>query len=427
VVGHNGHTFDMATAYELVFNNLKVNTAPGSVPKTLFFCARNSVGSGAGMHRFNNIGVADGATFSFIFYGYGSEENFFYANEWFNAQPGSALVSHNATNPSAFTSTFVPIAKGEQSNSVNRHSCCDYFQLGNSDSHNEVVFSLENTDDFSFRDGLWGCSHGDAYVIVSGSQPSNRLTFDSIRGEPLGTQPAHGVDVTANSGTHTAWTFNNVNGDCSGFFLPFSSGASIKNLAIRATVATSGSLVLAYNMSNSIIETMVDSIVQGQTGGSVSNNVFIGGRNNVTAGGGTFSSNIYADNFSGEFGVDGDLVAPTVTPCTGALTANSQWQLRLSPNGKTIFLELSSTIGVASAAASFSFGTVIPAAYRPATTLVFGGILIQDNGTLSNQPGKVTVTSFGVITVNKDMVGSAAFTAGTAAGIPSNVIVNWNL
>lgn len=425
-VGHNGHAFDLATSYECTFNNLCFGTAPGSVPKSLFFCARNVAGSDAGLHRFNNV-RATNCTCSFIYYGYGSEQNNFINCCIENNQPGATLFSHNATNPSNYTSTFVTIATGSQSNAVHRHSGGSYFNFGNSGSHNEYIFALDNAMNFTFRDGLWGCAHGGGYVLVQQTACIN-ITFDSIRGEPLSTQPTNGVTITATNGVNIGWTFNNVTGDTSGFFLNTVSGTSIQNLAMRATTTTSGNLVLVYNLSNSVIETMIDSGVAGQVGGNVSSNVFIGGRNNVTLTGVTITTpNIYIDNFTGTVGFDNDSITTSSSACTGALTTSISYKMVIAPNGKQVTCRLPSIQGMTTAAASFALAVAIPAQYRPSSNLR-NLVAIVDNGSTLNQPGQVVINaSTGVISIFKDIVGTGNWTNGTTGGLASETDLTWSI
>ena len=279
IIGHAGHGFDLSGSTELVFNNVSATSAPGMVPKTLFFMARNTAGSGAGIHRFNNVRTASNCTFSNVFYSYGSEENIYSNCEIYNSQGGSTCFNHTTTNTSAYSSTFMSIASGNQSNSVHRHVGGSYVNLGNSGSVNEVVFQLEGCANFTFRDGMWDCPNGLAYVRVVGvgvGRASVFLTFDSIRGEPGGgAHPTYGVDVvssgTTGSNSHVFWTFNNVYSDSSGELLNFASGAEIQNLTLRACGAQSGKLLAIYNMSQSIVENGT-SLVTGQAGATVQSN-----------------------------------------------------------------------------------------------------------------------------------------------------------
>jgi len=307
-IGHSHHGFDLSGSTELSFNNLTVTTASGFVPQTLFFMARDSSGAGAGEHRFNNIRTSNFATFSNVFYSYGSEENIYLNCEILNAQAGSTCFNHNCTNTSGYSSAFITIASGSQSNSVHRHIGGSYFNFGNSGSGNEVVFQLEGCANFSFRDGLWHCPNGLAYVRVVGTVPSIFLTFDSIRGEPTSAQPVYGVDVVATGTTgvnsNVFWTFNNVYSNSSGELLNFAASTEVQNLTMRASGGVSGKLLSVYNMSHSIVE-QGSSLVTGLAGGTIQSNYFVGSRSAITLNGSDVT-NLFADTALGRFGVTGD-------------------------------------------------------------------------------------------------------------------------
>lgn len=308
-IGHSHHGFDLSGSTELSFYNLTATTAGGIVAQTLFFMARNSSGSGAGLHRFCNIRTPTTATFTNVFYSYGSEENIYLNCEIYNAQPGSTCFNHNCTNTSGYSSSFITIATGSQSNSVHRHSGGGYFNLGNSGSGNEVVFQLEGCANFTYRDGLWYCPNGLAYVRVVGTGIASAfLTFDSIRGEPGSTHPSYGVDVVSTGTTgvnaHVFWAFNNVYSDSGAELLNFASTAEIQNLTMRACGGTSGKLLSVYNMSHSVVEHGT-ALVTGQAGGTVQSNFFVGSRSDITLGGSDIT-NLFADTGAGRFGVTGD-------------------------------------------------------------------------------------------------------------------------
>lgn len=432
IIGHNGIAFDLATSYECTFNNMVVATSPGSVPKSLFFSARNTAGSGCGIHRFHNLRTPTTLTATWIFYGYGSEENNFIDCLCYNAQGASGMFSHNATNPSGFTSTFVSIATGNQSGTVNRHIGCDYYNIGNSGSQNEFVFQLEDTANFTFRDGLWACANGISYVSILGNQASLNLTFDSIRGEPIGTGPTYGVYVapSVTGIIHTNWTFNNVTSNASNELVHFLStnGPSMQRLImLGCNSLISGLLLSAYNLSDSLIETLQDSGVTGQAGGTVGGNLFIGGRNNINLTPSTISPvNQYIDNVGGGFGIDGDLYIPPTAACTGALTTSSSfWRIRLAPNGRQVTLLIFATVGTLTGNPSFTYGAVIPSQYCPPVNCWFPCFVEDNNATLA-QPGLLQVTSGGVISILKS-AGGGNFTNATTGGLQMATSVTWDL
>lgn len=426
--GLTGHGFDCAGSTEFTFNNVTFRNAAGIVPQSMFFCARNAIGSGAGTHRWNNCRCPSNSTFVEIYYGYGSEENTFVNNEWYNAESGSGVASCNATNPANFKSSFITVATGAQSNADHRFSYGNsFFNLGNSGSQNEVCIQIENAENLTFRDGLLGCAHGLADVQILGNTASVNLTFDSIRGEDIGTQPLYGFYVSPSSAgvTHSSWTFNNVTADAVNELLHFTStnAPSIQNLNMRASTCTSGKELSVYNMSDSIIETMQDSIVTGQSGGTVSANLFIGGRNNVALNG-TFSGNLYADNSAGQFGADNDLFAAASTACTGALPTSVVWTL--VKTGQQIQLDLPVTLGTTTAATSYAYGVALPTTYRPSTDKWFPCI-IQDASATQAASGIIQISaSTGIITVFRNTTGGD-FTNGGTGGLQTGTSVGWRL
>jgi hypothetical protein len=431
IIGHTGHGFDLATSVECSFRHMVPTNVAGTVPKTVFFCARNPAGSGAGIHRFEDIRVPTTATFNFIYYGYASEENTWINCEWYNNQPGSGLASCNATNPSGFTSSYVSIATGSQSNADHRFAYGNsLFNTGNSGSQNEVCIQIENLLNFTWRDGLLGCAHGLGTVQVLGSSATGNLSFDSSRGEPLGTQPLYGVVVSPSTTgvVHVSWTFNNMTADAPNELLHFvaTNNPSIQNLNMKACTCTSGKLLSVSSMSDSIIETMQSSTVVGVAGGAVTNNVFMGARANVTLGG-TFSGNLYVDNLGGGFGIDGDSFVSASTACTGALTTAISYTVRLGPSGKEVILELPSIVGTTTAAASFTLGVPLPVQFRPPANLR-QPCIIEDSGGTLNQLGQIFVTaSTGVVIVFKDIVGTGTWTNGQTGGLPALTEVKWGL
>ncbi len=420
-----GHVFDLSTSYECTFNNFALTSIGSALINAIFFCARNVAGSGAGIHRFNNIRTSSVTQATAIGYQYASEENIWLNCELYNAKNGSIILSWNDTNPQGWTSTFVTIASGSQSNVEHRSIGCSFFNFGNSGSQNETCLQLVNAGNIKIRDGLFACAHGRSYVDALGTA-NNFVTLDSIRGEILGggQQPQYGIYIGA-TGTSVDWMLNNSQGDAVNEYLHMNTGTSIQNLAMRVCTNSSGKILSAYNMSASIIESMQDSVITGQVGGSVTGNLFLGGRNNITLSG-TASGNLYADNFAGGFGIDGDSYISPSTACTGALTVSVSYTVRLMPNGKDVKLNLPAIVGTASAATNFTINPALPVQFRPGATLR-QPIIIEDNGGTLNQLGQVIISTAGVITVFKDIVGTATFTAAAGAGLPAETEVGWGL
>lgn len=425
IIAHTGHGFDLATSRECTFNNVVATNLAGTVPKTLFFMARNNVGSGAGVHRFNNVRTPSACTFTQISYGYGSEENVWTNCFIYNNQPGSYVHNHNQTNPSAYTSTFVTIAAGAQSNAGHWHKSCSYFNSGNSGAANEAVFAVENASNFEFDTGLWYCPHGLCYLRVGGTAASNWITVRAVRGEPDATHPTYGVEVVSTGTTgvnaHSNWIFEQVGSDATNELLHFADTAEIANLRTLVCTPTSGKLLSVYLMQKSIIE-HINGIISCRAGGTVQMCTFIGARSNITFSG-TDSLNTGFDQALGEAWATNDRYTAASTACTGALTTAVIW--KLVKTSQQVTLTLPATVGACSAASNFVYGVVLPTTYRPAADLWFPCV-IQNNAATVNQPGLIQISaSTGAITVFRDMIGTN-FTAAVG-GLQTATGVSWRL
>lgn len=423
IIAHTGHGFDMSASTDFVWNNLTAKNLAGTVPNSLFFIARPASGAGAGGHRFNNIHTTSACTFRNLFYTYGSEENNYSGCFLYNSQPGSAIINHNATNPSGYTSTFITIATGTQSNTTHRHAGGTYYQFGNSGSANEVVFALEGASNTTFRDGLWFCPYGLAYISVAGALSTNFLTLDSIRGEPGGADlPTDGIRVNS-AVTHLFWTISNVQFTPDNYGLHFVDSADIQNLSILSSGSTSGYLLNLYSMSNSFID-HASNVVTGRAGGTVASNTFVGNRANVVLSG-TNSLNTGFDQATGRPWQTGDSYSAPSAACTGAITANAAWSLTFFNREVTLILPAISA--TASAATNFIFGSQLPVQYRPAADMRVPCIIL-DNGATPNQQGYVFLfAATGNIAVYKDILSTANFTAGPGAGLPGSTEIRWTI
>ncbi len=428
IIAHTGHGFDLSHANETHWYDVAASNLSGTVPNTLFFIARNSVGSGAEFHRFDNIRTPSACTFRNVFYTYGSEGNTYLNCVIYNAHPGGICFNHTATNTSSFTSSFVTIATGAQSNSEQRHIGGNYFQLGNSGSTNEVVFQLEGAPNFSFRDGLWACPYGLAYIRIVGDALScYNFCTDSIRGEPTASDlPTYGINVVSTNTTgvnsHVDWHIVNSLFATDSYGIYLADTAAIVGMHVDTTRSTSGDLLSAYNLSRAVIQHGANA-VQGRAGGTVSNCTFTGSRSEVGLLG-TDSLNTGFDQALGEYWSTEDRYTAPSTACTGAITTASTY--KVIKTGQQVTLTLLAVSGTASAATSFTLGTALPVLYRP-TGNVWQLCAINNNGSTVNQPGFVLVNaSTGAISVFRDLTGTN-FTAAAAAGLPADVTVSWRL
>ena len=423
IINHTGHGFDLSASTEMVFNDVIASNNGATIPKTLFFCARNAAGSGAGFHKFNRIRTAASAKFSHVYYGYASEENTFTDCSIYQNQNGSSIFNQNSTNPSSYSSSFLSIATGTQSNSTVRHSGGSYFQLGNSGSANEVIFANEGVSDFTYRDGLWYCPHGLAYANFNGASGTQGVTFDSIRAEPGGgPTPTYGILVNATSGSHINWTISNVQADATNELIYFGDSAPIYNLTLTES-ASNGKVFNAKNATNVFVKHNTGSVT-GRASGAIANSTFIGSKSAVTLSG-TDTANTGFDQANGRTWQTAESYSSGTAACTGAITANSSYTINVI--NRKVTLVLPSLSATATAATNYAYGVAIPSAYRPAANLRIP-IIVLDNGGTPNQLGMVIITaSTGAINVYKDVLATGNFTAAVGAGLPGTTEVSWTI
>ncbi len=113
---HGGHVFDLAGAYDTIWQNINVSPDQGSGVLTGWFLSRNTVKSSAGRHTFSNC-RAYGAFVNSVIYAYGSEENEYLNCRFFNtSSSATACIALTANNASNLSSSFISIATGTQSN-----------------------------------------------------------------------------------------------------------------------------------------------------------------------------------------------------------------------------------------------------------------------------------------------------------------------
>jgi hypothetical protein len=115
-------------------------------------------------------------------------------------------------------------------------------------------------------------------------------------------------------------------------------------------------------------------------------------------------------------------ISPSVA-CTGAITSFASYTL--AKNGRVVTLDLPAVSGIATATTSFSFGTVLPARYRPATTDASVQALIIDNSALSAVTGLIVVQTNGTITVYKSADQAGTFTNGVIGGLSTSTTISY--
>jgi hypothetical protein len=310
IIDHTGHGFDLSGSTNMSFYDMVPTNGAVLVPKTFFFMARNAAGSGADFHKFVNICTPVTAKASHIFYNYASEQSLDFGCEIYNAQPGGSCYNHNATNPSVYTSTFITIATGLQSNVRHDHISSDYFNLGNSGGSNEVSIAIERTQNFTFIGGMLYCPHGLAYISVGGTVGSNFLTVMAQRGETDGAAATLcGIAVRTSAATganaHTHWTLINcaIETASGGYYLDSNTTSEFLDLSMRNCFASSGNQAKIFSAAYSIFE-HGQQIVTGLAAGTVANCRFEGIRANVALAG-TATANTYIDQQLAQVGVNG--------------------------------------------------------------------------------------------------------------------------
>lgn len=123
----------------------------------------------------------------------------------------------------------------------------------------------------------------------------------------------------------------------------------------------------------------------------------------------------------------GDQYSAASANCTGAITTASGWGL--TSIGGVVTLKLPSITGTATASPSFTFGTAIPAKYRPSASLAWP-CCIEDNGANLATPGMIVIDYLtGNISVYKDCTGAANFTNAATAGLGqgAGVAISWTI
>jgi hypothetical protein len=112
------------------------------------------------------------------------------------------------------------------------------------------------------------------------------------------------------------------------------------------------------------------------------------------------------------------------TACTGAITTAAIW--KLTKIGNVVTLSLPSVTGTATATTSFTYGAVIPVAYRPAVNTASVSALITNNGATQTTGGLIFVdVATGIIYVARDAAYSAAFTASAIGGLGQGATISW--
>jgi hypothetical protein len=138
-----------------------------------------------------------------------------------------------------------------------------------------------------------------------------------------------------------------------------------------------------------------------------------------------FTANTPATGMTSQLLNQYEQIVAASAACTGAITTAVIW--KATRVGNIVTLTLPATTGTASTATNFVYGTPLPATFRPSASIRVLCITI-DAGVLLTTPGYIFIdATSGNITVYKDMLGTANFTAATTAGLISQQSFTWSI
>jgi hypothetical protein len=205
IINHAGHAFDCCGGYDLIFENIGLQTPPGVFPLTGWFCARNSTGGGSGHHRWMNC-RAWGNFDEAVIYAYGSEQLECDQGTYFtNLSSGASCVVVTQNNIHNRSSSFATVATGTLSTTVYRFN-------GNFEAQNAGgdVFYLEGARDVRI-DGWMRCgssaADGRSLIYVDGTNAAtNNVQIKNVIGENAAFLPAYGITFSNHTRNHGQFT-----------------------------------------------------------------------------------------------------------------------------------------------------------------------------------------------------------------------------
>lgn len=375
LVKHTGHAFDMSGSRDCTFNNLCAYGDATTKPKTLIFSARNSAASDCGRHRFNNVRSVGFWTVCPL-YMYGTEESEFDGLHLQNAEPGKSVVTITTNNIASLSSTFITIATGAQSTTVNNFWGGSYWQIGNSGMVNETCFYLDGVGDINIDGPHLFCQYGLAYVYISGvNQASIHIRIKNLRGEVSGSnQPLHGIYLGPASApmTHQALCVNDCRLPCgtgagTGFMVYADANINIASSNISGLYNSIGNGISFLGMVNTFVA-LQQNLVQGRATGIVSGNQFFGEDSNIQLSGTNSNNLIYGE----------DSFTPTIT-CAVPGDLNVVYSSRIgniSRVGRLVTITIAlitSTFTHSTASGQFTISG-IPAGFASAAGAVIGAV-----------------------------------------------------
>lgn len=287
LVKHTGVALDMSGSRDCTILNMLMNGDASVTPKVMILSARNSAGSDCGRHRFINC-RSTGYWSVAPLYLYGSEENDFFGCHMQNNTNGKGVVTITGYNIQLMSSTFITIATGNQSTTVNNFWGGSFWSVGNSGSVNESVFYLDACADINLIGMHMYCPHGIAYVYVSAvNSSSDYLRIQGIRGEVAAGQPLHGVyfGPAGSLTTHAGFGFTDSRVQCgvslgTGYTVYCDTNIGLTSSKIEGVFNSIGNGLYFKNLSYSYVR-LESQVVVGIAGGTVLSNQFVGIGSNI--------------------------------------------------------------------------------------------------------------------------------------------------
>jgi hypothetical protein len=284
-------------------------------------------------------------------------------------------------------------------------------------SNGNVGIEIATTGAVSMTSGLAVTGALSASGTVTYSSAQNRLV-QSTSGATTG----YVLNECKNSVGTLTWGVAND----AGVF--WGGGGSAGNNSGNIGTSTNVNLGFAVNdtrlMTLSSTTLAMTGAITASTTGKVGTTLGVGGATPSASGAGiTFPATVSASTDVNTLD-DYDEYTAASAACTGAITTAAVW--KLTKVGNVVTLTLPAVTGTATAVASFTFGTAIPAKYRAASSTQFI-CSVYDNGAAKTTPGVVFIDASGNIYVMANLNRTTAYTAAAAAGLEYITAVSWTI
>lgn len=442
VAKHLGHVFDCTGSADIVFENINVYGSPVTTPLTMVWNARNSSNDSVGRLRFINP-RSSGKFSAAVICLYGSEENEIIAPHLYNDYTAAAgkVLCFTGNNILGLSSTFTTVTTGSHSTLIN-NIWGGSLALQSSHVNADVIYIEAASAVRCF--GTWmfcatGAAAGRSLVTVDLlNATSDNCSFIGCSGENASFNPSYAIFFSNVARTPTGWKISEFRASVATRLLYAGALVTLDNFSIdRFDVLTGNSGIEAAGaLTNS---TVFHNGVMVLTSSSF--NFLFGDASNWTITNrtkdqwldlNTGCSNGNGYKFTGVASADTrtlddyDEYTAASANCTGAVTAAAIWKLTLV--GKVVTLVLPPVQSNGVAVSSFSFGTAIPAKYRPAVSTAFVTAPLVDNAAQQSAPGAILINSSnGVIDVYKNGSFAGNFTVTATAGLNYATAVSWTI